>query len=211
MKALLFFTALVLASPVSVRGQTAMSLPPGASVIARQIQRDGDTIRLRGAVIISSPTAEIRADEANIRTASGAMETELRGNVRIRLITLAPLDPEQQAVMKVDEAYRVAKLEHDIHALDGILADQFSETNQNSNTRNKVQTIELWKTFRITSLTTDSFSVRIIGGTAVVTGMQAENATDRMLFSRSYVRTSGGWKLAESMQFLDPRGLNRTQ
>jgi len=47
-------------------------------------------------------------------------------------------------VMKIDEAYRLAKLHQDTLALDGILADDFNETNQNGNSRNKAQTLELW-------------------------------------------------------------------
>src|SRR5229473_2592262 len=64
-------------------------------------------------------------------------------------------------VMKIDEAYRLAKLNRDIKALDRILADAFNETNQNGNSRDKAQTIELWRTFSISSLTTDTHQVRV--------------------------------------------------
>src|SRR5713226_962468 len=69
-------------------------------------------------------------------------------------------------VMKIDEAYRLAKLNRDIKALDRILADAFNETNQNGNSRDKAQTIELWRSFSISSLTTDTHQVRIAGDTA---------------------------------------------
>jgi hypothetical protein len=112
----------------------------------------------------------------------------------------------QDAVMKVDEEYRIAKLKNDIAALSRILADNFYETNQNGNSRNKAQSIELWTDFRITSLTTDSYDVRITGDTATVTGTQTEvNAgVDRMLFTRVYVKGSSGWQLLSSMQFRNP-------
>jgi len=107
-------------------------------------------------------------------------------------------------VMKIDEAYRLAKLHQDTLALDGILADDFNETNQNGNSRNKAQTLELWKSFSITSLTTDTFQVRVTGDTAMVTGTQTENGFERMLFTRVYVKRPTGWQLLASMQFRNP-------
>src|SRR5947208_1848068 len=97
---------------------------------------------------------------------------------------------EATAVMKVDEAFRIAKLKNDTAALDRLLAEKFYETNQNGNSRSKAQTIELWTTFPIRSLTTETAEIRITGGVAVVTGAQAEEnstGTDRMLFMRTYV------------------------
>jgi limonene-1,2-epoxide hydrolase len=108
-------------------------------------------------------------------------------------------------VMKVDEAYRLAKLNRDTRALDRILADAFNETNQNGNSRDKAETIELWKAFSISSLTTDTHQVRVAGDTATVTGSQTEDRTERMLFTRVYVKGSSGWQLLASMQFRNPK------
>jgi hypothetical protein len=111
-------------------------------------------------------------------------------------------------VMKIDEQFRVAKLNKDTSTLDRILADAFYETNQNGNSRNKTECIELFKSFPITSLTTDSADVRITGDTAVVTGSQTEhNSTgvDRMLYMRVYIRAMTGWQLLASMQFRNPK------
>ena len=107
-------------------------------------------------------------------------------------------------VMQVDEAYRIAKLHQDVKTLDRILADAFNETNQNGNSRNKAQTIELWKAFSIESLTTDTSEVRVTGDTAMVTGTQTENRDERMLFTRVYVKRPGSWQLLASMQFRNP-------
>jgi hypothetical protein len=106
--------------------------------------------------------------------------------------------------MKVDEAYRVAKLTRDLPVLERILADGFNETNQNGNSRDKMQTINLWRSMIIPSLTTDSFQVRITGSTAMVMGTQTEG-TERMLFTRVYVMDPAGWQLLSSMQFRNPR------
>ena len=103
--------------------------------------------------------------------------------------------------MRVDEAYRVAKLKQDTGALGRLLAEGFNETNQNGNSRNKAETIELWKSFSVNSLYTDTAEVRITGDTAVVMGTQTENDDEHMLFNRVYVRSGYGWQLLSSMQF----------
>src|SRR6202030_3325168 len=69
-------------------------------------------------------------------------------------LTTAPRNLQEQ-VMRVDEDYRLAKLKRDTTTLNRILADNFNETNQNGNSRNKAQTIELWGYFTIGSLTPD--------------------------------------------------------
>jgi hypothetical protein len=111
-------------------------------------------------------------------------------------------------VMAVDEAFRVAKLRRDTASLNRILADAFNGTNQNGNSRNKAQMLELWKSFSISSLTTDTSEVRISGNTAMVLGMQTENGTEEMLFTRIYVRRSTTWELLSSMQFRNPKILS---
>jgi hypothetical protein len=111
-------------------------------------------------------------------------------------------------VMKVDEQFRMAKLNRDTGTLGLILAENFHETNQNGNGRNKQQTIELWTSFPIESLTTDSADVKITGDTAVVTGSQTERnggGVDRMLYMRVYIRDGSRWQLLSAMQFRDPR------
>ncbi len=110
----------------------------------------------------------------------------------------------EDEVMKVDEANRLAKLYRDLTAMDRILADGFYETNQNGNSRNKAETIQLWKTFSISSLATDSYKVQVAGNTAKVTGTQTEDGTEHMLFTRVYVKGPAGWQLLSSMQFRNP-------
>ncbi len=115
-------------------------------------------------------------------------------------------DDEAQ-VMKVDEEFRVAKLQQDTTTLDRILADSFNETNQYRSSTNKVQCIKLFTYFKIASLTTDESQVRIIGDTGVVEGSQTETnarGVEPMLFMRVYVKGDKGWQLLASMQFLSP-------
>jgi hypothetical protein len=138
------------------------------------------------------------------------MNSVLRSTTQVLIIAVALVLPAAaqtiaDEVMKVDEAYRVAKLRRDTVALDRILANEFNETNQNGNSRNKVQTLDLWKQFQIVSLTTDSSEVRVSGTTAMVIGRQTENGSDHMLFTRVYVLSGSGWQLLASMQYRNPR------
>ena len=109
-------------------------------------------------------------------------------------------------VMKVDEEFRRAKLANDPAALERILNDDYEGTNQNGNTRNKQQFLELWSNFPITSLTTDDASVSFSEDKkiATVTGHMTEvnaTGTDRMRFKRVYVRAATDrWRLHSSTQ-----------
>ena len=138
----------------------------------------------------------------------------MRPFVRIAALALAALlfagaadaqSSAEEAIKKAEETYRLAKLHQDIPALDHILADSFNETNQNGNSRNKAQTLDLWKSFSITSLQTDSMEIRILDNTAMVLGTQTENGAEHMLFTRVYVNRYGEWQLLASMQYRDPR------
>jgi hypothetical protein len=129
-------------------------------------------------------------------------------HVPAHAIASAPLTPQQAAVMKVDEAYRLAKLMNDTDALSRLLAEDFYEMNQNGNARNKKEAIALWAYFKITSLTTDRAEPRVTGNTAVVRGEQTERnetGVDRMVFLRTYVKAGNGWQLLASMQFRNPK------
>jgi hypothetical protein len=69
--------------------------------------------------------------------------------------------------------------------------------------------ISLFKTFNISSLTTDAAAVRFEApAIAVVNGTQTETrggAVDFMLFTRVWVRDGESWRLLSSTQFRDPR------
>lgn len=111
-------------------------------------------------------------------------------------------------ISEVEEQFRVAKLRNDVQSLDRILDESFVETNQNGNSRTKSETIELFRSFPIQSLTTDSSTVRVTGNAALVTGSQTEvngTGTDRMLFTRVYIKSGDRWGLFASSQFRNPK------
>ncbi len=117
-------------------------------------------------------------------------------------------DGIEAQIRDIEEQFRVAKLKNDVRILDRILDKSFVETNQNGNSRTKNETVELFKSFPIRSLTTDSSIIRLSDNAAVVNGSQTEvndGGTDRMLFTRVYSRSGGHWRLLASSQFRDPK------
>lgn len=111
-------------------------------------------------------------------------------------------------ISDIEEQFRVAKLRNDVQSLDRILDESFVGTNQNGVSRTKNDMIELFRSFPIQSLTTDSSTVRVTGNAAVVTGSQTEvngTGTDRMLFTRVYIRSGDRWRLLASSQFRNPK------
>jgi hypothetical protein len=124
--------------------------------------------------------------------------------------TAAPkvMSADERAVMDVEEQYRLAQVNNDTEALNRILEENFYETNQNGNSRNKAETIQLWTTFHISARTTEQSSIRLSGDTAIVTGSETErNGTgvDRMLFMRTYVKANNGWRLIGAVHFRNPK------
>jgi hypothetical protein len=111
-------------------------------------------------------------------------------------------------IVAVEETYRVAKLNNDIQALDRILSPDYYGTNQNGNSRNKQEAIELFTSFPITSLMVDRATIRFSGTNVTVTGEQTEvnaTGTDRMLFTRVYVPDGAdSWLLLSNTQFRNP-------
>ena len=113
----------------------------------------------------------------------------------------------QAAVLGVDERFRVAKLTNDVRTMESLRSDDFFETNQNGNSRDKPEALELWTTFPIRSLTTERATIRLAGDVAMIAGQQTEvngTGTDRMLFTRVYVRSGSTWQLLSSTQFRNP-------
>jgi len=117
-------------------------------------------------------------------------------------------DGVEAQIRDIEEQFRVAKLTNDVESLDRILDKSFVETNQNGNSRTKNEAIELFRSFSIQSLKTDSSTIRVSDNAAVVTGSQTEvndTGTDRMLFTRVYIRSGDWWRLLASSQFRNPK------
>jgi hypothetical protein len=138
---------------------------------------------------------------------TGDAEVSQRASSILDAIRKDETDRSVRQVLNVEEEFRVAKLKNDTAAMNRILAENFYDTNQNGNSRNKRETIELWTNFQVESLVIEKTEVRLTTHTAVVTGQQtAKNPSgvDHMLFMRVYERGQEGWQLVAAMQYRDP-------
>lgn len=144
-------------------------------------------------------------DDSRARVVIPAPQTGIGGRQTDRLV--------EAEIRRLEERYASAKLANDVGTLRQLLDDAFVGTNQNGNTRDKVGSLELWASFRISSLTLGPAAITISGDTATVNGGQTEVTTtglDRMLFTRVWRRSANGtWLLLASAQFRDPNGDNR--
>jgi hypothetical protein len=116
---------------------------------------------------------------------------------------------DEDAVLKVDEAFRRAKQENDTATLRRIVANNYVGTNQFGETRNKTDLLELFATISLKSVTSKPSQVRITGEVAVVSGSQSEvngGGFNSMVFMRVYVRNreAGEWQLLANMQSMAP-------
>ena len=119
---------------------------------------------------------------------------------------------DENAISKLEEDCRVAKLQNDTETLGRIVADDYYGINQNGSPRDKAQLLELFKVFKITSLEVEIARIRVSGDNAVVAGRQREVVGCRTadcppeiaLFLRTYVRRESGWQLLTNAHFVDP-------
>ncbi len=112
---------------------------------------------------------------------------------------------EESEVLKVEDAFRRAKLENDTEALRQIVADEYAGMNQYGARRNKAEVIELFRTFKLSSLTRAEADVRIAGDVAIVMGSQTEvnpAGKEKLEFTRVYIKRDGRWRLLASTQLI---------
>jgi uncharacterized protein DUF4440 len=117
----------------------------------------------------------------------------------------SPSSTEEAEVLKVEDAFRLAKLQNDIEALRRILADEYTGVNQYGARRDKAEVIELFRAFKLSSLTRAEADVRFAGGIAIVIGAQTEvnpAGREKLVFTRVYVKRGVGWQLLSSTQLI---------
>jgi hypothetical protein len=112
--------------------------------------------------------------------------------------SLGPAQTAADEVLQTEKALHEAKLHSDVAALDRLLADDFVEINQWGVVRDRRSVLDLYRSLKITSLTTSDESVRVTGDTATVIGIMSSSSVTgmgRFLFIQTYVRRSGRWQV----------------
>jgi thiol-disulfide isomerase/thioredoxin len=117
---------------------------------------------------------------------------------------------EKKTILQVEEDFRKAKIENNINAIDEILAEQYSGTNQFGYITNKEQAKTAFTDYN-KSLAIDNMNVVLTSdSTAILTGLQKENG-NQMNFTRNYIRQKGKWQILSSIQkfpeFQNAKGL----
>jgi hypothetical protein len=113
---------------------------------------------------------------------------------------------DREAVLKTEEAFRLAKIANDTAALDRLLADEYYGINQWGAKRDKAELIALFRTFPTERLDPSGVTVRLSGDHAIVEGSTRElsggTPVFTFMFLRVYVRRVGTWRLLSSVQFI---------
>jgi hypothetical protein len=116
----------------------------------------------------------------------------------------APSSNETE-VLKIEDAFRTAKLQNNIEALRQILADEYIGVNQYGARRNKSEVLGLFQNFKLSSLSRAEADVHIIGEVAIVIGSQQEvnpGGKEQLTFTRVYIKRDGRWQLLSSTQLI---------
>ena len=116
-----------------------------------------------------------------------------------------PSFSQEAEVLKVEDAFRIAKLENNVEALRQILADDYTGVNQYGVRRDKAEVLTLFRSFKLSSLSRSEADVTLAGDVAIVIGSQREvnsAGTEQLIFTRVYIKRAGRWQLLSSTQLV---------
>ena len=213
----------VLGAPAPRRQQPSMLLAAAVLVGVGAVGLAGRTnervplatppsVETAGAALIPSARATAAPEAAPSRpepvSAIGVSPAQVTPRPTQAPTAVVPQTTWEVELRELEERFRVAKVRNDVGTLALLLDDGFSETNQNGNTRNKAQFLELFATFPIQSISQTITGVQATFERAVITGSMIEfnsSGIDAMLFTRVWVRTGTTWQLLASTQFRDPQ------
>ena len=115
----------------------------------------------------------------------------------------------EDAVRKLERAWLDAYEQHDLKAMDAIVADDFINTFPEGRKQTKAQIIEWIKKPRppgsSSKFRTEETQARVFGDTVVLTGRVVseeqrggKSSTEQMLYTDTYVRRNGVWQVVAS-------------
>jgi ketosteroid isomerase-like protein len=124
------------------------------------------------------------------------------------------LSPDESLILTLEKAWNVAEETKDVRALDQLLSETLVYTDYDGSFMNKAQFLASVKSAGLDSdqITNESVSVKVYGGTAIVTGIYHEKGTlkgkaisRRGRFSDSWVKENGTWMCVASQSTLISR------
>jgi ketosteroid isomerase-like protein len=121
------------------------------------------------------------------------------------------LSPDESLLLTLEKAWNVAEASKDVRALDQLLSDTLVYTDYDGSFMNKAQFLSSVKSASLDAdqITNENVSVKMYGGSAIVTGVYREKGTQkgkaisrRGRFTDSWVKENGTWLCVASQSTL---------
>ncbi|MBI1760636.1 MAG: nuclear transport factor 2 family protein [Acidobacteria bacterium] len=115
---------------------------------------------------------------------------------------------DEQAVLKLEEDFRAAKINNDVAALQRVLADNFYEVNWRGEGSNRATIIQIFTNSKGRTIELSDLKVQVTGDAANVRGYQHETRPGMdayIQFMHFCVRQQGAWRLLAVQQMPDYR------
>ena len=121
------------------------------------------------------------------------------------------LSPDESLILTLEKAWNVAEETKDVRALDQLLSSTLAYTDYDGSFMNKEQFLSSVKSAGLDAdqITNENMSVKMYGGSAIVTGIYHEKGTQkgkpisrRGRFTDSWVKENGTWLCVASQSTL---------
>ena len=115
---------------------------------------------------------------------------------------------DEQALLKLEEDFRAAKINNDVATLQRVLADNFYEVNWRGEGSNRATIIQIFANSKGRAIELSDLKVQVAGDAATVRGYQHETRPGMnayIQFMHFCVRQQGAWRLLAIQQMMDYR------
>lgn len=120
---------------------------------------------------------------------------------------------DEQALLKLEEDFRAAKINNDVPTLQRVLADNFYEVNWRGEGGNRAVILQIFSASKGRTIELSDLKVHVTGDNAIVRGYQHETRPGMdayIQFMHFCVKQQGAWKLLAVQQMMDYRQGTRT-
>jgi ketosteroid isomerase-like protein len=121
----------------------------------------------------------------------------------VAILAKTQTESVEQELMRLENEWAGAAVEHDAITIDKMVADDFIDTTSNATVLTKAQMLEYIKSYKeeVISFVTDEWKVRIYGDAAVVNArntikiqFEGKEATKQERFTDTWIKRDGRWK-----------------
>jgi ketosteroid isomerase-like protein len=121
----------------------------------------------------------------------------------VTILAQTQTESVEQELIRLENEWAAAAVEHDATTIDKIVADDFIDTTSNGTVLTKAQMLEYIKSHKeeVISFVTDEWKVRVYGDAAVVNArntikiqFEGKEATKQERFTDTWIKRDGRWK-----------------